>query len=135
MPINKLTIDSWNGRSVEDTTVRNPTWNDVKVTIDMLDADRHTLVFASENEGAELLIGGGKGQYVVSIAMTEDDLFTLLSSEEFEGTIQLKTGGQVCNYPATEVVGYDAVICAADFFYRNARPAPQLVWKRSGTDA
>ena len=132
MPIVKLVTDTWDGRSVEETTKESPSWDDVVAAIKRLDADKRTLVAADSWGETQMLIGGGAGKYVVSVSRSDEELFTLINSDaKANDRVLLNAGGQTGNFPSQEIVDYETTIQAANWFYKHNEPAPQLVWKNN----
>jgi hypothetical protein len=130
MAVHKLVQERWEGRQAKELVKESPAWQDVQLAVAALDADQFTLVVVEGWGATEILIGGGGGKYVVSVAKSPDDLFTLVNSSGPSGnTVLLKAGGQTGNYPAEEVVNFKRAIQAARWFCEHNEPDPSLVWK------
>jgi len=130
MAVYKLVQDRWEGRQAKELVKESPAWEDVQSAVAALDADQFTLVVVEGWGATEMLIGGGGGKYVVSVAKSPDELFTLVSSCGPSGNpVLLKAGGQTGNYPAEEVVDFERAIQAARWFCEHNEPDPNLVWK------
>jgi hypothetical protein len=130
MPIFKLIRDKWKGRRSEEIITDSPGWSDVQSAVAALDADQHTLVAVEGWGKSEMLIGGGAGKYIVSIATNPDRLFTLINADgQTTEYVRLKAGGQTANYPANEVVDFEKAIQAAGWFCEHNEPDPGLNWK------
>ena len=130
MSVRKLVQDNWDGQQSQEIVKNSPTWQDVQSAVVTLDASQRTLVAVEGWGKTEMLIGGGGGKYVVSVATSPDGLFTLLNSQgKATDRVLLKAGGQTGNYPADEVVDLDKAIQAVQWFCEHNEPDPNLAWK------
>ena len=84
-----------------------------------------------KDKDSHLLIGGGKGQYVVCFSIgTDEDFYTLVNCEKtnVENEIEVVTGGQAGTFPEKIVVNYNSVIEASRYYFEHLDKNPDLLW-------
>jgi hypothetical protein len=131
----KLTLitDDWRGAISKTSTVENAEWAEIEPAVLRLNQAQYTQVLLRRGDGAELLLGGGRGQYQLSIGEGDDAFANLVDdARRMMPKTKLVTGGQVGLFPAHYVVGLDAVLAAIRGFIEEGRAVPTLAWERSG---
>jgi hypothetical protein len=103
---------------------------EIEELIKRLDQSTYTQVILN-GENNYLLIGGGKGQYIVVFAIgADDDFYTLLNDgpEDDAEEVNVVTGGQEGSFHKNTVVDYYSVIKAGSYYYRYFDKNPDLLW-------
>ena len=131
MAVTTLYWDLWNGPSLEEFEVPNPSWDQVKSAIDRLDADTQTAVAIEVSEESQMLIGGGDGKFLVSCCVSEDEWLALVDNRaDSTQKIHLRACGQVGCYPLNEICDYSSTIKAARWYFEHSTLDPSLDWSR-----
>lgn len=123
----KLTWDSWRGKSANLQAATAATWQQIADAMHRLDATVHTEVLLKGD--ASMSIGGGAGQYFVSI-FTRDDRSLVLTDRctNEVGKVLLQSAGQRIALPRNRVVGIDDALQAASWFFETEEADTRLVW-------
>jgi len=123
----ELTFDSQLERKANLQTICDPTWEQIEEAIRRLDGKVHTEVLLSK--AGQLSIGGGAGQYFVSI-FTDDErsLIAIDQSKTAQEHTALVSGGQTVSLPKRQIVDVDAALRAARAYFETERPDPTLTW-------
>ncbi|AJQ86591.1 hypothetical protein ADT26_14385 [Xanthomonas oryzae] len=72
--------------------------------------DRTLISFSVD--GLSIMVGGGDGQYVVTMESDESIVNVVNSSASGDEFVEITVGGQACEYPDIYVVGLDQVEAA-----------------------
>jgi hypothetical protein len=124
----KARLDDWHGvldRPIEIDAVSLPC---IRELVDRLDAKRHTLLALSTADGNCLLLGGGKGQYVVCRIDAKGHSSTLSVGDRTDETrILLCVGGQIGDYKAGDICSVAEAIRAAEAFLLDEQDSG-LMW-------
>jgi hypothetical protein len=123
-----LRTDHWHGSTCDEICIESPQDADVTRAIDALDSTSRTTV-TLERANASMTVGGGQGQYVVFVAVGEDEEFwNLLSEADATGIVMINIGGQDGDFPARHVVDHKKAARAALCFLESGRRDPTLTW-------
>ncbi len=113
----RATLDDWHGAIDQPIEIDEVTITCIPDLVDRLDAENHTLLALSAADGCCLLLGGGKGQYVVCRIDGQGNSSTLSSGDQTDGgTIWLCVGGQIGNYELRNICGVGEAVHAATSF-------------------
>lgn len=124
----ELTYDSQRDRRANLQTIVNPTWAEVEQAIRRLDAALHTEVVLIG--AGHLSVGGGGGQYFVSIFTDDERSLVLVDSSKPEGeTTYLVSAGQKVALRAREVTDIALALKAARTFHARGTADDALVWE------
>lgn len=89
------------------------------------------MTFAAE-DGREIAIGGGPEWFVVSIAFSDQEIYTLKDTTKSTNTILLTTGGQTGVFAEQESWDRTVAKDAAHFFYLHGTLNPSFPWEKVG---
>jgi hypothetical protein len=128
MGLQKVWWDDWKGPVYDEHEVENPDWERVESAIRDLDADRRTMVRLVANNGQELLLGGGNGQFVVTAMLDDDNHVSARDETRPTAEIELTVGGQTGVYSGQMVWDIDTALRAAKTFWQDNTLDPQLTW-------
>ena len=91
----EITLDNWNGSHCKEEIYHINSSERLLEILEKLDAKQHTLVNLVLSEENYLMIGGGRGKYVVT-GEENGIIFNLINPEEGSTLkIELNTGGQI----------------------------------------
>jgi hypothetical protein len=125
-----MTVDNWIGAISKNMTLENAEWSDIEGATRMLNQSPYSQLVLRRGDGAELLLGGGNGEYVLSISETEDKIANLVDdAKRGQPKTKVITGGQAGLFPAHYVVGLGVVLDALRGFIEEGRPIPRLTWE------
>lgn len=130
--VNRMVADRWNGvRCTEDETLM-PTAEVLGAALRELDARSRTLICLYGQDGTDLTIGGGAGQYVVFASTAEEQFWNLVNQAMApdSGVVLLNTGGQEGDFPARQVVTQPQALQAAQTFLQTGALDDSLCWER-----
>jgi len=103
----KVTLDKREGVKNTDETYDISQVNEAVDIVSQLDGAVHTLAYFERDDGASLMVGGGKDHFVVTFTAPGQDL-TLANNDAVDGdVIEVCAGGQFGEYPAE-------IVCVAD---------------------
>lgn len=125
----RLSTDNWEARRQTVSRSDAEDWHEVEAAIRTLDQQRRTSVILGDRDGPQLIIGGGAGRYVVSIAWPDDEAVTLTRPVTRPGSVTLVAGGSEGVFREHEVVNLEAALAAARYFFDQRAPAPDLAWR------
>lgn len=113
----KVTVDKRKGvKNVDETHSVTQATEAAKIVL-LLDGTVHTLAYFQRDDGASLMVGGGKQHFVVTFSATGQNL-ALKNEDAAEGhLIEVCAGGQYGEYPAEIVCGIDQANEAVAFFF------------------
>jgi len=121
--------DHWEGVAVHRWSIEEPSVEDLEQMLERLDASTYTMMTIEGPGNRHLTVGGGAGRYVVNATTLDNEQFwTLLRSEPAEGVIQLNTGGQDGDFPATHVVDKGQAYQAARIFLQTGELDRDQQW-------
>lgn len=116
LEIVRLERDEWDmGRDV-GRAIEAPTLDDVQAAIKALDQERHTLLRLVLRDGAYMVVGGGREDFIVYVVVS-DQRAVNLNTECFtfwsDPPVMVVAGGQAGDYETRYVVTLDEVFDAA----------------------
>ncbi|RJX39950.1 hypothetical protein D3P09_11235 [Paenibacillus pinisoli] len=79
-----------------------------------------------QHQGHMIMIGGGSGEFIVSVE-TGTAIHNLLGSEEEDDFVEITVGGQACEFPQKYIVGFELVESALLHFIEDA--SVELEWE------
>jgi hypothetical protein len=122
-----LTYDNCFERKSNLQTVCNAGWKDIEAAITRMNARNHTEVFLED--GPQMSIGGGGGDYFVSI-FTEDERSFVLADKAKPASemVRLKSAGQLVSLPLQRVVDLEMTLRAARCFFERKAVDESLEW-------
>lgn len=124
-----LRTDLWHGVMCDEFCIESPTETDVMQSIEALDAETKTMLTLVRKD-ASISVGGGRGRYVVFVAVGDDEQFwNLLADSAKTGAVLINIGGQEGDYPARQVVDEEQATRAALCFLESGRRDPALTWE------
>jgi len=122
----KVTLDKREGVKNTDETYDVSQATDAVDIVSQLDGSVRTLAYFERDDGASLMVGGGKKHFVVTLTAPGQDL-TLANDEPVEGDlIEVCAGGQFGEYPADIVCGIEQANRAVTSFVDGSEP--ELCW-------
>ena len=128
MSLRQVDWDVWDGPLSQEPKVLNPTWKDVETAIQRLDANRYTMTYLLADEGLQLLIGGGNGQFVMTVILDEDRHLTAKDENKPIGKIELTVGGQTGIYDSQIVWDLQTTLECARLFWQDNTLHPSVTW-------
>src|ERR1700694_2166654 len=130
MYTNAIVTDLWSGVRCEESSIMNPSWEDIEIAIKRLDGKHRTIVTIKGEEEAHLTVGGGAGgQYVVYATFDNANYFTLMSNDQSQSKVMLFVGGQEGDYPKNIVVDLHPALAAARTFAEIGQIDRDLAWR------
>lgn len=103
----KVTLDKREGVKNTDETYDIYQVTEAVDIVSQLDGSVRTVAYFERDDGASLMVGGGKDHFVVTFTTPGQDL-TLANDDAIEGdVIEVCAGGQFGEYPAE-------IVCVAD---------------------
>ena len=127
MSIKKMEYDNWINSLSNDTEIENPTWEQVEKAIKSLDADQHTMVILT-SDTQSLIIGGGQGQYIITVLFGDDNHVSARRKSPIVGDIELNIGGQTGFYSKRLVLDFALAIHVVMIFWQKEILDPNLEW-------
>lgn len=127
MSIKKMEYDNWINSLSNDTEIENPTWEQIEKAIKSLDADQHTMVILTSNTQS-LIIGGGQGQYIITVLFGDDNHVSARRKSPIDGDIELNIGGQTGFYSKRLVLDFALAIHVVMIFWQKEILDPNLEW-------
>jgi len=129
--VDSIVADDWTGVLCSEEEIAAPSVVDLDRVIDALDAKTRTLVSLYAQDGANLTIGGGAGQYVVYLSTPDEELWNLLADDpDRKSTVILTAGGQEGDYPARQVVNKQRARQAGYAFLLTGQMDTSLPWEK-----
>lgn len=114
-----LVGDRWVGDRCNEWTVETPSEDEIRTAIERLDGRTNTLVLVRKPDASHLAVGGGPEKFVVYATFDDVEFFSLLSDTDRPGEMPINAGGQIGDYPASQIVDLDAAVGAALEFARS----------------
>jgi len=127
MSIKKMEYDNWINSLSNDTEIENPTWEQIEKAIKSLDADQHTMVILT-SDTQSLIIGGGQGQYIITVLFGDDNHVSARRKSPIDGDIELNIGGQTVFYSKRLVLDFALAIHVVMIFWQKEILDPNLEW-------
>ena len=127
MSIKKMEYDNWINSLSNDTEIENPTWEQIEKAIKSLDADQHTMVILT-SDTQSLIIGGGQGQYIITVLFGDDNHVSARRKSPIDGDIELNIGGQTGFYSKRLVLDFALTIHVVMIFWQKEILDPNLEW-------
>ncbi|WP_319824887.1 hypothetical protein [Thalassovita sp.] len=113
----KVTLDKREGVKNTDETYDVSQVTEAVDIVSQLDGSVRTLAYFERDDGASLMVGGGKKHFIVTLTAPGQDL-TLANDEAVEGDlIEVCAGGQFGEYPAEIVCGVEQANKAVTSFF------------------
>ena len=109
-----------------------PTWDQVQVVIQSLDAGRQSDMVIESANGSLLAIGGGRGRFHVQLTYpraNEPSNLLLTNPSAGSGTEELIVGGVSTPLSARLIVDEGKALQAARRFFEDGATDPQLAWE------
>jgi len=109
----------------------DPSWEEVKALILELDGDEKTLLtFGDADEDGSDYMGIGGGRYILYLSYNDEEQVMILTDPDADpqAEVELVTGGQLGRFDARECVPLDAVLTAAETYYRSRTADERLCW-------
>ena len=126
----ELTVDEYGkGNINRRTEIRQPAWEDLERAITSLDGGKRSSLAFSTDNGAVLAVGGGNGQYHVSITLPSGDTPVVVTDTQDASECTIIIGGVRTPLPARMIVRLPAALEAARFFYHNGGQSPNVSWE------
>jgi hypothetical protein len=130
----QLTVSQWEGGTVRNEIVSNPTWSQVEGAVRQLDNVRFNDLYLQPDAGNSetyLCVGGGGGRYVLAGVLAGDRFPTLVDPRRpAEPAELLRVGGQEGDYPANVVHDLDTTLEAVHAFWSSGSfDGPGLHWQ------
>jgi hypothetical protein len=122
--------DRWDGLSLNEWMIDDASVSDFDAALDRLDASTFTNVMIAGDGEEHMGIGGGAGRYIVYATFDNEDFWNLMRNEPATGTVLLNTGGQVGDYPASQVVTVEQARTAGRTFLLSGKLDPGLRWEK-----
>lgn len=118
MAISQLVICVWQGGLLQETTVDNPTWQQIEAAIVALNNNERNDLYLYAKDTTWLGVGGGAGQYMLAGGIG-DNLFPILvdPGSTSERKVSLTVGGQTADYPENQVHDLAQTLAAVRSFY------------------
>ena len=126
----KITYDQWNGIVNNGEEIYTSIFSEIERLIKRMDQSIYTQVIINQEE-SYLLIGGGKGKYIVTLVIgNDDDFYTLVNDDEniSDNEIDIVTGGQLGSFPSKMAINYDLTIIACRYYFEQKVKDPKLKW-------
>jgi hypothetical protein len=125
----------WRGGSYKEKEKDNPSWEEVEDAVRALNADDLNDLYLEGPDKARMVVGGGSGQYIVSVDVPDDQVgvkhFSVLNPQGTdEETIDLVVGGQLADWPTKWVVDLDTALSVARSYYRDGTLDSSAEWER-----
>lgn len=131
MFVDRVLADNWKGIYCSEDEIKHPSLADIDQIVDALDAKVRTLVTICGQDGCDLTIGGGLGQYVVYASIGDEQLWNLLSGDDKDKvTVLLNAGGQEGDFPLRQVVSKSQMLQAAHTFFLTGQLDSTLLWEK-----
>ena len=111
-----------------DDSVDNPSWGEIDSAICALNADDKTLVSLTAGDAGVMLIGGGNGQYLVTVIYSDAIHFTAGKPEMNPKEVELTVGGQTGIYSSNQIVDLASALHAARCYFDYGIRDPKLEW-------
>lgn len=124
-----LTKDKWLGNKSQDVLIDKPNWCQIETAIRELDGANHTLVTLGADEETYMSIGGGAGEYIVTVTFDSLNFYILLDLAKSNNIEKLVVGGQHGNFPANQCVDLLRCLLAARTFALEGKLDELLTWQ------
>jgi hypothetical protein len=106
-------------------------FNKIKKYLDRMDQKIYTEVIIG-GKNKYLSIGGGNGNYIVFYTMSEN-YYNLINNNFINTTeeIPLVAGGQEGDFPQRQIIGYELMISACEYYYKTNEMNQKLIWENN----
>ena len=111
-----------------DDSVDNPSWGEIDSAICALNADDKTLISLTAGDAGVMLIGGGNGQYLVTVIYSDEIHFTAGKPEMNPKEVELTVGGQTGIYSSNQIIDLASALHAVRCFVDSGIRDPKLEW-------
>lgn len=126
----KLYIDDRIANLGSDVELECQGHEEAIAALGMLNGQEHTLLSIERADGWQLCVGGGAGNFIVTLSSKDDDNFTLLNTNGDGGDfVELCAGGQFSDYPTNIVVGRAEASSAIRHFFSGKEMG--VSWEKS----
>ena len=102
------------------------TFKQIKKYLDRMDQNKYTeVVFGN------ISIGGGNGEYVV-VFNNDSDYYSLINKNCLNETEEKKlvVGGQKGIFQKRQIIDYNLMINACEYYYKNNGMDEELIWEK-----
>jgi hypothetical protein len=125
----KLIYDKWLTVYDKGKEINVSSFKEIKEMLDRMDQEIYTTVIIGD-ENEYLSIGGGNGNYIVFYTMN-GNYYNLINNNCINKTeeMPLVAGGQEGTFPARQIVNYDLMIQACEWYYRTREMDQKLIWE------
>jgi len=124
--------DEWSGVSSRESSMKDATWADIARLIKRLDARKFTVVCLKADDNNNLTVGGGNGQFIVSVTSDGDRFFDLVGPAPSDtSVVRLNVGGQEGEYSASQVVDENTAVACAMTYLNSRKMDERFAWRRS----
>jgi hypothetical protein len=130
----RMELDVREGGRADALVVAEPDDDAIARALGSLDQSRHTELSLVDENGAYVVVGGGRGRYHVSTgAVLRDERVVLQSpyAGESDNQEELVVGGRRRRYATREVVDLGLAAAAVSEFLRSGRPHAGFTWRHS----
>lgn len=124
----KMSIDHWEGITCRDEDTVATRVEEVESFIRHLDQDKHTLVCLGEPDKPSLMVGGGKGDYLVTATLDGENWSTMAVGPRDGSKKMVVTGGQPGDFHSHVIVTLDQALAAARYFFLHTTLDPSMNW-------
>lgn len=111
-----------------DDSVDNPLWEEIESAIYALNTDDKTLISLTAGDAGVMLIGGGNGQYLVTVIYSDEIHFTAGKPEMNPKEVEFTVGGQTGVYSSNQIVDLASALHAARCFVNFGMRDSKLEW-------
>lgn len=125
----KLTLDNTLGNRHDSLVEHDATIELASQQLDLLDGKNHTLLMLEREDGVQMLVGGGRVKFVVTLASEDDNCYVLNNAQAVNvdtNEVELCAGGQYADFPLKNVVEKIDAYQAVEYFYK--RTEMELSW-------
>ncbi len=129
----RLEYDVCERGPAQSVVVTSPTLRDVVAALSSLDQSRHTEMTVTDDSGAYVTVGGGRGSYHVYIGAVDHEDCVILQRPVGHGaavdTVELVMDGRMRRYAGHDVVDLQTALIVVEEFMNRGRPHPGLLWR------
>lgn len=126
----RILADRWIGVFNEEERYLSPSDSILELLLDRLDACVHTILILENENGSQLTIGGGSGQYIVYASHDGNTFWNLCGTDKSSGVLRLNIGGQEGEYSVKQVVSRHSALQVARTFMSNGSLDTKFNWCR-----
>ena len=127
---NPFVREMWGPADDDEEGSMEPTWQQVTDAIDRLGEEGSSmLLLAGEEDVPHLCIGGGEdGQYILYVTHADGKFYSAVDPKGGDEPVQVRTGGEVREFPARLCVGEATVLRAARTFFETGELDKTVAW-------